>query len=242
LLTDAELAARLATGAGQVALAVRGSGLWSGTALGGAGDRMTNDFIIAGLAAARPEDAVLCEECGDVGERASSARVWIIDPLDGTREYAEERDDWAVHVALTLDGSPVAAALALPAKGVLLRSDMPPAAAPSRRERPIMVVSRTRPPTEADRVARALGAQIVPMGSAGAKAAAVIQGEADIYFHAAGQNEWDKCAPVGVALAAGLHAGRLDGSPILYNRASPTVPDLLICRPEWVAKVRAAMP
>jgi 3'(2'), 5'-bisphosphate nucleotidase len=246
-LSDVELAARLAEAAGRVALAVRDSGIWSGAALGDAGDRMTNALIMGGLAAARPEDAVLCEECADVGVRAEAKRVWIVDPLDGTREYREGLEDWAVHVALTQGGRPVAAALAVPARGWLLRSDSvsrPFDGAQDRlrskraEDELRMVVSRTRAPAEAARVAAAIGAELVPMGSAGAKAAAVIRGEADIYFHAGGQNEWDNCAPVGVALAAGLYAGRLDGSAIVYNQGNPIVPDLLICRPELAARVR----
>ena len=237
-LTDAELAARLADGAGKVALAAQASGLWEGAALGAAGDRLTNGFIMVGLSAQRPEDGVLCEECA--AQRLEAERVWVIDPLDGTREYSEGRPDWAVHVALTVGGVPMAAALALPARGIVLRSDRPLAIGP-RRERPRMLVSRTRPPPEAERVARSVGAELVPMGSAGAKAAAVLMGEADIYFHSGGQNEWDNCAPVGVALAAGFHAARLDGSAIRYNRASPIVPDLLICRPELAAAVHAAI-
>lgn len=241
MLSDVELAARLAEGAGKVAIAVRASGLWTGAKLGDAGDRLTNAFIMDGLAAHRPGDAVLCEECGDVGERASADRVWIIDPLDGTREYGEGRADWAVHVALTIGGRPAAAALALPEAGLVLRSDQPPDWRGRTRPRALMLVSRTRPPEGAERVAAALGAKIVPMGSAGAKAAAVIRGEADLYYHAGGQNEWDNCAPVGVALAAGLHAARLDGSPIVYNRGNTMVPDLLICRPELVELVAAAL-
>ena len=241
MLTDIELAARLAEGAGKIALAVRDSGLWSGAMLGAAGDRMTNGFIMGGLAANRSDDAILCEECTDTTERLGEDRVWIIDPLDGTREYSEGRGDWAVHVALTIAGAPVAAALALPEWGLVIRSDQPPPLRPTGRDRPRMLVSRTRPPADADRVAKALDAELVTMGSAGAKAAAVVIGEADLYFHAGGQNEWDNCAPVGVALAAGLHARRLDGSVIVYNQADPLVADLLICRPEFTAAVQAAL-
>lgn len=239
-ISDAEFAARLAAGAGRVAQIVRAAGLWHGAALGAAGDRLTNGFIMDGLAAARPDDLVLCEECPDSKARLGGERVWIVDPLDGTREYAEARGDWAVHVALTVGGRPVAAAVALPDRGLVLRSDTASLARPARQ--PLrMVVSRTRPPDIAQRVARALGAELVPMGSAGAKTAAVVIGEADIYLHSGGQNEWDNCAPVGVALAAGLHAARLDGSPIIYNRADTLVPDLLVCRPELVARVHAAV-
>jgi 3'(2'), 5'-bisphosphate nucleotidase len=239
-LSDVELAARLAEGAGRIALAVRDSGLLEGAALGQAGDQLTNNFIMGALRALRPGDGILSEESVDTTERLFKQRVWVIDPLDGTREYREGRPDWAIHVALAIDGRPEAAAVALPAKGLLLRSDVPPppAEAPSRLR---ILVSRTRPPAEAERVALALGADLVPLGSAGAKAAAVITGEADIYLHAGGQHEWDNCAPVGVALAAGFHAARLDGCPLVYNQADTNLPDLLICRPELAEPVRAAL-
>ncbi len=239
-LNDVELAARLAEGAGRIALATRASGLLGGSLLGQAGDQLTNNFIMGVLRALRPEDGILSEESVDTTERLSRERVWVIDPLDGTREYSEGRDDWAIHVALTIGGRPAAAAVALPAKALLLRSDDPPplTVAPARLR---ILVSRTRPPIEAERVAQALGADLVPLGSAGAKAAAVLLGEAEAYLHAGGQHEWDNCAPVGIALAAGFHAARLDGSPLVYNQADTNLPDLLICRPELAEPVRAAL-
>lgn len=239
-LSDVELAARLAEGAGRIALATRESGLLGGTLLGQAGDQLTNAFIMGALRALRPQDGILSEESVDTTERLALDRVWVIDPLDGTREYGEGREDWAIHVALTIGGRPTAAAVAIPSKALLLRSDDPPplTEAPARLR---MLVSRTRPPAEAECVAEALGAELVPLGSAGAKAAAVLLGEADIYLHAGGQHEWDNCAPVGIALAAGFHAARLDGSPLVYNQADTNLPDLLICRPELAERVRAAL-
>lgn len=238
--SDAELAARLAEGAGRIALAARDTGLLNGALLGQAGDRLTNGFIMGALRALRPEDGILSEESVDTTERLSKERVWVVDPLDGTREYSEGRGDWAVHVALTIGGRPGAAAVALPSKSLLLRSDDPPPLTEASSKIRILV-SRTRPPAEAERVARALGAEIVPLGSAGAKAAAVLLGEADAYLHAGGQHEWDSCAPAGVALAAGFHAARLDGSPLVYNQADTNLPDLLICRPELAEPIRAAL-
>jgi 3'(2'), 5'-bisphosphate nucleotidase len=162
--------------------------------------------------------------------------VWIVDPLDGTREFGEGRDDWAVHVALCVDGTPGPSAVAIPARGQLYASGAgvgtpaPRLGAPSEPLR--IAVSRTRPPSEAEHVASALGAQLRPMGSAGIKTIAVLTGEVDAYLHAGGQYEWDSAAPVGVALAAGLHASRIDGSPLRYNNADPLLPDLLVCRAE----------
>ena len=165
--------------------------------------------------------------------------MWIVDPVDGTREYGEARTDWAVHVALTIDGKPVVGAVALPGLGLVLRSDQPQPLA--RRDGPLrMLVSRTRPAAEALAVAERLGAELVPMGSAGAKAMAVVRGEADIYLHTGGQYEWDSCAPAAVALAHGLHASRVDGSPLVYNQQEDTyMPDLLICRREDAGRVLA---
>ena len=235
-MTDADLAAHLAEVAGRILLEVRGSGVFSGKALGKAGDQTANQFLVHALREQRPGDGLLSEEEKDNFERLAQSRVWIVDPVDGTREYGEERTDWAVHVALAVDGVPVHGAVALPGLGAVLRSDrpapLPPANSPLR-----MVVSRTRPAAEAVAVAEALGAELVPMGSAGAKAMAVVRGEADIYLHTGGQFEWDSCAPVAVALAHGLHCSRTDGSPLVYNQSDTYMPDLLICRADLAEQV-----
>lgn len=239
-MTDAELAAQLAEDAGRILLAVRASGRHHGKDLGRAGDAEANAVLVKALRELRPDDGVLSEEEKDSRARLAKARVWIVDPLDGTREYAEGRSDWAVHVALAVDGVASAGAVALPALGCLLRSDLPAALAPLAAGCR-MVVSRTRPPVEAVAVAEALGAELVPMGSAGAKAMAVVRGEAEIYLHAGGQHQWDNCAPVAVARAHGLHCSRLDGAPLVYNRRDTLVPDLLICRTELAAAALAAL-
>lgn len=235
-LTDAELAAHLAEVAGRLLVEVRASGMLSLKALGKAGDATANEFLCHALREQRPDDALLSEEEKDNLERLNASRVWIVDPVDGTREYGEERTDWAVHVALAVDGVPVLGAVALPGLGAVLRSDRP-AAVPPAPAQLRMVVSRTRPAAEAVAVADRLGAELLPMGSAGAKAMAVVRGEADIYLHTGGQYEWDSCAPVAVALAHGLHCSRVDGSPLVYNQADTYMPDLLICRPEHANQV-----
>jgi 3'(2'), 5'-bisphosphate nucleotidase len=235
-MTDADLAAHLAEVAGRLLLEVRASGVFSAKALGKAGDQTANQFLVHAIREARPDDGLLSEEEKDNFERLAHSRVWIIDPVDGTREYGEERSDWAVHVGLAIDGLSSIGAVALPDLGVVLRTDQPrqiPAAAAT----PRMLVSRTRPAKEAVAVAEALGAELVPMGSAGAKAMAIVRGEAEIYLHTGGQFEWDSCAPVAVAAAHGLHVSRADGSPLVYNQANTYMPDLLICRPEWAAPV-----
>jgi 3'(2'), 5'-bisphosphate nucleotidase len=240
-LSDADLAARAAEAAGRLLMQLRGDGLLDGADIGAAGDRLANGLILAALRRHRPDDGILSEESPDGPDRLGRSRVWIVDPLDGTREYVEGRNDWAVHVALAIDGVPAAGAVAMPARGRLFRTDQAPAPPIELKRAPRIVVSRTRRPAEAEPLAAACGAELVAMGSAGAKAMAVVAGEAEIYFHAGGQHEWDNCAPVAVALAAGLHVSRRDGSAILYNRARPTVPDLLICRPDFTDRALAAL-
>lgn len=234
-MTDAELAVQLAEAAGRIALDIRASGTLGGRALGDAADKAANEYLVAAIRQHRPDDGLLSEELKDTPERLAKSRVWIVDPVDGTREYSEGRSDWAVHVALTIDGLPTDGAVALPGLDLVLRSDRPAPLAEPKALR--MVVSRTRPAKEALAVAEALGAELVPMGSAGAKAMAVVRGEAAIYLHTGGQHEWDSCAPVAVALAHGLHASRIDGSSLIYNQSDTTMPDLLICRPEWAKRV-----
>ena len=240
-MTDAELAARLARAAGRVLLAIRDEGVVEGRALGDAGDRAADGLLMAALRAHRPDDGLLSEESADDLARLVRTRAWIVDPLDGTREYADGRDDWAVHVGLSIDGAPAVGAVALPARDVVLRTDVPLALPPLPEGAPRMVVSRTRCPPLCERVAERLGATLLPMGSAGAKAGAVLLGEAEIYLHAGGQREWDNCAPAAAALAAGLHASRVDGAALRYNRADTSVPDLLICRREWAEAVLDAV-
>ena len=205
------------------------------------GDRESHELLMARLGALHPEDAVLSEEGKDDARRLDAERVWIIDPLDCTREFGEPpRTDWAVHVALVISGDAVAGAVALPARGLVLSTAAPPSlAGPGDAVR--LAVSRTRPPAAAEQLADALGAVLVPMGSAGAKAMAVVLGEADVYAHSGGQYEWDSAAPVAVARSAGLHCSRLDGTPLVYNRPDSWLPDLLICRPELAQRVIAAL-
>jgi 3'(2'), 5'-bisphosphate nucleotidase len=235
--TDALAAGELATQAGAVLLDVRSRGGEAAT-LRAAGDRAAQEVLAAELERRYPADAVLSEEAPDDAGRLTSDRVWIIDPLDGTREFSEPpREDWAVHVALVAGGVLTAGAVALPARGLTLDSARPPAVPPAHDGPPRLLVSRTRPAPHATWLAEQLGASLVPMGSAGAKAMAVALGEADVYAHAGGQYEWDSAAPVAVAAAAGLHVSRLDGSPLVYNRPNPWLPDLLVCRPELAATV-----
>jgi len=237
-VNDHELAAHTARAAGELLVRRRAEGASKDD-----GDRESNDLILGMLAEHRPEDAVLSEESKDDLVRVERSRVWIVDPLDGTREFGEAgRTDWAVHVALVIGRSPYACAVALPAQdNLVLTTAAPPALAPPHDGKLRLLVSRTRPPKLAEHLATTLDAELVPLGSAGAKAMAVVQGVADIYAHAGGQYEWDSAAPVGVASAVGYHCSRLDGSALVYNSRDPYLPDLLICRPELADTVLASV-
>jgi 3'(2'), 5'-bisphosphate nucleotidase len=243
-LDDAGLAALAADQAGQLLLALRTTSGLRGDALGRAGDAQANAVIVGLLTQHRPDDAVLSEEQPSTAARLQHSRVWIIDPLDGTREYGEPgaRTDWAVHVALCIDRAPAACAVALPGLKQLWRSDRVRPLPAAYVGRPRIVVSRTRPPQVADALAQRLDAQLLRIGSAGAKAMAVLRGDAELYVHVGGMNEWDSCAPVGVALAHGLAACRFDGSPCRYNQPDPKTPDLLIGQAHWVEQARALLP
>jgi 3'(2'), 5'-bisphosphate nucleotidase len=240
---DHALAAAIAEEAGSLLIELRGSADELGTTrLRDEGDARSHRLIVERLAAERPADAVLSEEGVDRRDRLDAQRVWVVDPLDGTREYGERgRTDWAVHVALAVGGVVAAGAVALPARELVLCTEpapTPPASAGG----PLRVVtSRTRSPWAAAVVADALGAELMPLGSAGAKAMSVVLGEADAYAHAGGMYEWDSAAPVAVAAAAGLHVSRIDGSPLRYNRPDPWLPDVLVCRPELAAPCLEAL-
>jgi 3'(2'), 5'-bisphosphate nucleotidase len=235
-MTDGELAIHLAEVAGRILLEVRASKMFEGKALGVAGDQTANQFLVHALREQRPDDGLLSEESKDTEERLGKSRVWIVDPVDGTREYGEERVDWAVHVGLAIDGVPSVGAVAMPGAGKVLSTERP-ITVPGAPEALRMVVSRTRPAKEATAVADRLNAELVPMGSAGAKAMSIMLGLSDIYLHSGGQYEWDSCAPVAVALAHGLHCSRIDGRPLIYNQPDTYMPDLLICRKEHAQRV-----
>ncbi|MGB3827966.1 MAG: 3'(2'),5'-bisphosphate nucleotidase CysQ [Ornithinimicrobium sp.] len=232
---DALAAVELADLAGERLLEVRrrlmDTGL-TGVEVKDAGDAAAQEVLARALAQRFPDDAVLSEEAADDLQRLQADRVWIIDPLDGTREFSEPgRDDWAVHVALWQRGALTDAAVALPARGVTFSTAMTPAVDTSGQDGALrLAVSRSRPPAFVTSLAERIGAELVAMGSAGVKAMSVLTGETDAYVHAGGQYEWDSAAPVAVARAAGLATSRLDGSPLTYNNANPYLPDLVICR------------
>lgn len=228
---DDRLAAELAAGAGRLLLSLRADG-GDPAELRKSGDRSSHEYLTAQLAERRPGDAVLSEEGKDDPARLSADRVWIVDPLDGTREFGEAgRTDWAVHVALWERGVLAAGAVALPAQGqVLSTAEPPPPPVSPRPGEPLrIVVSRTRPPAFLEELGGHLSLTLLPLGSAGAKTATVIRGEADAYVHGGGQYEWDTAAPAAVAQAAGLHVSRLDGTPCSYNQPDPVLPDILVC-------------
>lgn len=247
---DHLLAADLATQAGALLLGIRQRLVAEGapaSLMKHQGDLQSHEQLMSALADARPNDSVLSEEgtahvCHP--DRGTGKRTWIVDPVDGTREYSEPpRSDWAVHVAMVEAGQPTVGAVALPDLGVTLSTAEPPATAqlPPVGPRPRIVVSRSRPPAEALAVCKALGGDLVEMGSAGAKAMAVVRGEADCYVHSGGQYEWDSCAPVAVAQASGLHTSRINGTSLTYDQPNPYLPDLVICRYEISRAVLSAL-
>ena len=248
---DHQLAAELAEQSAALLRALRASGIDDPDVLRKQGDRRSHELMVTELAARRPADAVLSEEGTASPERLTARRVWIVDPLDGTREFGEpDRSDWAVHVALVIDGFPVVGAVALPAVGEVWSTATATATATARPSAatsqprtgpPRLAVSRTRPGWSAGLVEQALSAELVPLGSAGFKALAVVRGTAEIYAHSGGQYEWDSAAPVAVALAHGMHASRLDGTPLAYNNADPYLPDLLIAHPDWARSALQAV-
>jgi 3'(2'), 5'-bisphosphate nucleotidase len=238
-LDDDDLANYLATGIGDIVRGTRAGGLLGGRSLARVANEVAQAWTDEVLAVHRPDDGTLSEGVVDDQSRLRKSRVWIIDVIDGTKEFSTGRPDWSVHVALTVDGRPTVAAVGLPDAGRVFHSDSvdhvdgPPSGT--------MVISRNNPPAGAQAVADALGLRVRPMGSAGAKMLSVLLGDADVYLHAGGQNEWDQAAPVGVALAAGLHASRIDGAPIRFNKPDTYSPDILVCRPDMTDKVLKAV-
>jgi 3'(2'), 5'-bisphosphate nucleotidase len=248
--SHSDLAGDIAERAGALLLQLRSEWEWAtdgagpSKELGRRGDRESNELILSELGTHRSGDSVLSEESADDPRRLGADRVWIVDPLDGTREFSMQgRTDWAVHVALWEAGAGItAAAVSQPALAEnYVTGRLNPSGGPDRAPEPVVLVSDSRPPDFAPGVARRAGLEIRSMGSAGAKAMAVVRGEASAYLHAGGQWEWDSAAPVGVALSAGLHASRIDGSPLLYNQERPYLPDLLICHTDVAARLLEAL-
>lgn len=236
-LDDHDLAYHLATGIGDIVRGTRAGGLISGRPLARVANEVAQCWTDEVLAVHRPDDGTLSEGVDDDRSRLDRSRVWIIDVIDGTKEFSTGRSDWSVHVALVEDGRPTVASVGLPDAGRVFRSDQV-----DHVDGPhsgTMVISRNNPPAGIENVARDLGMRVRPMGSAGAKMLSVLLGDADVYLHAGGQNEWDQAAPVGVALAAGLHASRVDGSPIEFNKPDTYSPDILVCRPDLAERVLA---
>jgi len=236
LQVEHRAAAEFAEAAGELLLALRDEATEEDR--GDLGDRRAHELLMRLIGERFPQDQIRSEEGDPMAP--DDARLWVIDPLDGTREYSEGRSDWAVHVALAVGGRAVVGAVALPGLHEVLSTGAAPTMAPAA-DPPRIVISRTRPPSFVPALTEALGATTVPMGSAGAKIAAVIRGEAEVYVHAGGQYEWDSAAPVAVAQAAGLHTSRVDGSELVYGSESPWLPDLVVCRPELAAPTLAVL-
>ncbi|WP_228373597.1 3'(2'),5'-bisphosphate nucleotidase CysQ [Demequina soli] len=241
-IDDVRIGENLARAAGEELLRVRRESGLAGKELGNAGDAAAQSVLAALLAEHRPDDAVLSEEAKDSAARLSAERVWIIDPLDGTREFSEGRADWAVHIALWIAGELALGVVGIPGEDLVLSSaDVAAAPEPAEGSPLRLAVSRSRPPAVTEPVRASLDAELLPMGSAGVKIAAVVRGQVDAYVHAGGQYEWDSAAPVALARAAGLHTSRIDGSPLVYNSGDPYLPDLIVCRPVLAPRILAAI-
>lgn len=238
-MNDEDLAVAIAELAGNILCELSISNLWTGNERGRVAELTVNRLILAALGAHRPHDSVLSEH-GDGGPKDKAARCWIIDPLDGTREFVEGRKDWAIQIGLADQGKPLLGVVFLPRKKLLLRSDRPPPLPVPGTDIRILV-SRTRPAAEAQKIAEMLDAKLLAMGSAGAKVAALLAGEAEIYLHSGGQSQWDSCAPVAIAIAAGFDTTRLSGEPLVYGGDDPELPDLVISHPEITPRLRAAL-
>ena len=244
-LSDAQLATTLASHVGQLldehrtSLIERGTSVWQ---LKDSGDLLAHHFLMEAFATLRPDDAVLSEEGRDSRDRLSCDRVWIVDPLDGTNEYGEGRADWAVHIALWENDALTAGAVSLPSIQAVFSTD-PPSVVPDKdpQQKPRLVTSRNRAPYAAVLVAEGLNCDAFRLGSAGAKTMSILMGEADIYVHDGGMHQWDSAAPAAVALAAGLHASRIDGSPLIYNEPDTWLPDFFVCRPEYTTDILHAL-
>lgn len=237
-VNDETLALRLAQGTGEILKGVRNVGLLRGEELGDAGDSLAQDWIARALALHRPNDAVLSEEAPDDQSRLGNKRVWVIDPLDGTKEFAGVRQDWAVHIALVEDGVVTHSAVGMPDLGKVFHTSEVRAVNGPKTNR--LVISRNTDVPVAEFIAKDLGMELVRMGSCGAKTVSVVLGDNDAYVHAGGQYEWDNAAPVGIAQAAGLHASRLSGEKLSYNMTDTSLPDLLICRPDVADAILAS--
>ena len=243
-MQDHEVAGLLAGEAGKLLLEIRDRAMaegWSPNRLRDEGDGQAHQLLAGRLASLRPHDAVLSEEGADDGHRVHAERVWIVDPLDGTHDFGRPGSiEWAVHIALVVDGSASAAAVCLPASRRLYGTAMSTAQRPTERVRPVVITSRSQQ-GEAEEVAAAIGGVVRSCGSAGVKAMAVVAGSADVYVHPSGLYEWDACAPAGVAMAAGLDVHGVDGSRLEFNKARPVVPGLVISRPEYTGSVLSAL-
>ncbi len=243
-LSDSDLATELARHTGVLLdrhreeQIERGTTVWQ---LKDSGDMVAHEFLMKAFGALRPADAVLSEEGFDNRKRVGAPRVWIVDPLDGTNEYGEGRADWAVHIALWEETALTAAAVSLPSIDTVFSTSPAPVVPPKEGLKPRLVTSRNRAPYAAVLVSEGLDCDAYRLGSAGAKAMSIVMGEADIYVHDGGMHQWDSAAPAGVAMAAGLHASRIDGSPLIYNDADTWLPDFFVCRPEYTDAILHAI-
>jgi 3'(2'), 5'-bisphosphate nucleotidase len=245
LTEDLALARDLAARTGARAIDLARRGRWSGRTLAELGDNAADGFLCGWLAAVRPNDAILSEETTDSRARLTAERVWIVDPIDGSKEYGSGGNEWAVQVALWVRGRLALGALALSGDGPVLAgicgdSDdtlggeaTPVRGTTPEPSRPRIIVSKNHTPKWAPDFAERLGGTIVTASGVGYKVARVLLGAADVYVHEGSIKlyEWDTAAPEAVARAFGWNVSGLDGGELVYNRVPPTTGDFLVCRP-----------
>ncbi len=252
---DLRFAIDAATNAGARAMHLRETARWQGDVLADVGDQACDGYLQGLILGRYPDDGLLSEETADSAARLSKTRTWIVDPLDGTREYSELRHDWAIHVALSIGGACALAAVALPAQKKLLwavslagheRAGMQGEGRLRRGEsesgRPLRVaVSRSHTPQWTSRFLEEIGGVPTPAGSVGNKVAMLLLGEADLYVHKKGLKEWDTCAPEVIARALGWSVCKLRGEEHRYNQKDPRNHELVVCRPAMRERVLEAL-
>jgi len=198
-------------------------------------DREANELIVAGLHAAFPDDAILSEESAAVGEWQTAARTWMVDPLDGTRDYVRGLPGFAVMIGLCVDGEPVLGVVYQPLGEVLYRATRAHGAFLEERGATRQLhVSATRDPrgcrlvssashrmATIDQVRAVLGIDDeISLGSVGLKLGLIARAERDLYVNPEGFCKlWDSCAPSVILTEAGGHLTNLHGRPLDHRAA-----------------------
>ena len=204
-------------------------------------DRASNELIVRGIRDAFPDDGILAEESIDTERRLGKRRVWMVDPLDGTKGFIARSGDFAVQIGLAVDGLAVVGVVYQPLPDLLYsaasgrgtwieRAGFSPERAEVSKESDIkrmrLAASRSHRSQRMDRIIRTLGIEEeVLRDSVGVKVGLIIECQCDIYIHTSPlTKQWDTCAPEVVLREAGGSFTDLFGGPMRYN--SPEVQNL----------------